>query len=254
MKNLRSLSVLFVVLAVFMVFTACDSTTSGLKTEVAVPTGLAVTAVKEGEALQIVWNKVTGATSYALYYTDDGTAPTKDSTKINLGDVNTYVLANLTGAKSEKDYTFKVSAFNGSKESDLSSASSKIKPIPTIEVRFSGGEDNKNKEMLLIISRIEPEFEGDFHTEDSITYPGFTTDDKGSAVLKAPYDRDYWVGYTLVFDTDESKTLSNGDEVMGYGAATNTWGVSYWKSLRNKSFYCEESYDVTKWHVYSTGD
>jgi len=44
MKNLRSLSVLFVVLAVFMVFTACDSTTSGLKTEVAVPTGLAVTA------------------------------------------------------------------------------------------------------------------------------------------------------------------------------------------------------------------
>lgn len=93
----------------------------------------------------------------------------------------------------------------------------------------------------------EPKF---VDLDTGVLYTGFTTDGSGAVNLKAPFNREKSVGYTLMYDVDGSNSLSDGDIVQGDGAA-NTWGVFYWNDLIESSFYFNTTQLTNPWHEYS---
>lgn len=211
-----------------------------------------LTALADVEEVDVSWSASEGAVSYNLYYTNNGTAPAKTSTKITLGNVTSYSLSNLSGTvSSAATYIFAVTAVKDGAESSLSTPSSGVRPIPTFEVQFTGG--TADSPMLLIVTPVNldrtktpPEFES---FGDGVLYDGYRTDASGDAVLIAPFDRSKSVGYTLVYDNDDSGTLSDGDVVTGDGAA-DTWGVNYFYSIIEYSFIIAKGNADLDWHEY----
>lgn len=225
-----------------VVFTSCDLLTGG--GSITPPAELpavpaSITAEAGVEEVLVTWDASEGATAYSLYFTDDGSAPARSSIKIALGNVTTYTLSNLTWAKSGT-------------EGALSTVSNSIRPIPTIEARFTGG--TPNAKMMLMVTPVNlnrsvtpPEF---VDLDTGVLYTGFTTDGSGAVNLKAPFNREKSVGYTLMYDVDESNSLTEGDIVQGNGAA-NTWGIYYWDDLEEESFSFNTTQTTNPWHEYS---
>ncbi len=115
------------VLSVVVLIVGCSNpaTSSSLPTT---PTGLTVSsaAVAGGDSITITWNASTGATSYTLYDTKDGTTPTATNYfKIYTVTATTESLVNVsTGTL----YIFAVSAVNSSGSSALSAIASTTTP------------------------------------------------------------------------------------------------------------------------------
>lgn len=253
MKKIISLGFVFV-LCLMVVFTSCDPLTGGgSKTPPAEPPAApaSLTAVAGVEEVDVSWSASEGAVSYNLYYTNNGTAPAKTSTKITLGNVTSYSLSNLSGtASSAATYIFAVTAVKDGAESSLSTPSSGVRPIPTLEIRFTGG--TPNSPMLLIVTPVNMDRTGTdpvVSFDQGVLYDGYTTDANGAEVLIAPFDRSKIVGFTLVYDEDDSGTLSAGDYVTGNGDP-DTWGIRYFSDIIEYSFYTNQTHDDLTWHEY----
>ncbi|HOE09732.1 MAG TPA: hypothetical protein PLU33_11235 [Treponemataceae bacterium] len=204
------------------------------------------------EEVDVSWSASEGAVSYNLYYTNNGTAPAKTSTNITLENVTSYSLSNLSGtASSAATYIFAVTAVKDGAESSLSTPSSGVRPIPTLEIQFTGG--TPDSPMLLIVTPVNmdrtvtpPEFDS---FDVGVLYDDYTTDATGAAVLIAPFDRSKSVGFTLVYDEDDSGTLSAGDVVTGSGDP-DSWGVRYFPNIYEYSISIDEAHGALTWHVY----
>lgn len=254
MKKIISLGFVFV-LCLMVVFTSCDPLTGGgsITPPAELPAApTSITAEADVEAVLVSWDASEGATAYNLYYTNNGTAPAKTSTKITLGNVTSYSLSNLSGtASSAATYRFAVAAVKSGIEGALSTVSNSIRPIPTIEVRFTGG--TANAKMMLMVTPVNMDRTGatpvfvDFDTGE--LYTGFTTNASGAVYLKAPFNREKSVGFTLVYDKDGSGTLNAGDVVTGNGDP-DTWGIRYFSDIYEYSFYTNQTHDGLTWHEY----
>jgi hypothetical protein len=117
----------FAVFAVVIAVAGCSTPTSSNAIP-ATPTGLMVssTTVTGGDSITITWNAVTGATSYNLYDTKDGTTPTASNyfKVYSITSPNEYLLNVSIGTL----YKFAVSAVNSSGASALSGITSTTTP------------------------------------------------------------------------------------------------------------------------------
>ncbi len=244
-KNFRFVVVLM--MSFLLILSSCDFLGSIFQPKTPPEAPSSISAVADVEEIDVSWTASEGAESYNLYYTSDGTNPTLESKKVSPGNVTNYSLSDLTWSASALTYTFAVTAVGEGGESDLSPISSKVRPIPTIEVRLTGG--TPNKKMLLKVFKIENG--GDNDILDDKTYKGFETDASGDVILKAPFDRDYLVGFSLIYDEDNSGDLSTNDIVHGSGENTALYGYTYFTDLKDKSFYIAKASDDLNWYTYT---
>ncbi len=198
----------------------------------------AITATSGDESITISWNASPDATSYDLYYTNDGSTPTLESTKVTDITATSYVLSGLSGDDSAKSYVFALTAKKDKKTGDLSSPTSAVKPLPVLTVNLTTdlGAVSWVYNYLLLILEV-PYNSATDDVDGSVIEKSTTSvslDSSGKAVLKASFDRSKYLGYALVFDIDGNGRLSSGDYVEGNG--NGSYKYHYWSVLKEKSF------------------
>lgn len=197
-----------------------------------------ITVTPGEELITISWNASPEATGYDLYYTNDGSAPTQDSTKVTDITATSYVLSGLSGDASGKSYIFALSAKKDKKTGSLSSPTSAVKPIPILTVNLTTdlGAFAVFYDYLLLLLEV-PYNSATADVEGSVTVKSITSvslDSSGKAVLKASFDRSKYLGYALVYDIDGNGRLSPSDYVEGNG--NGSYKYHYWSVLKEKSF------------------
>jgi cyclomaltodextrin glucanotransferase len=93
-----------------------------------------ISAVAGDQSVTLDWNDMPGATSYSIYYTDDGTSPTKDSSKESSAD-SSFTHSGLTNGLT---YKYRITAANAFGESDLSDEAAAT-PVESFKTNFGHG-------------------------------------------------------------------------------------------------------------------
>lgn len=178
------------------------------KPDLAAPDQLTITAL--GESMTISWDAVSDATSYDLYYTDDGTSPSISSSV--LSDVTTpYTHAALDETKTYK-YMLRAKADGFSPSSSPVSEGYRPEPMLHITVTATG---YANQPLLLYM--FDAAISGDPITTEIVAG---TTDSNGVCVLHGTMDYTLKPGYTIVKDIDANGVMSTDDLVWGAGGGS----------------------------------
>lgn len=194
----------------------------------------AITATPGDESITISWNASPDATSYDLYYTNDGSTPTLESTKVTDITATSYVLSGLSGDDSAKSYVFALTAKKDKKTGDLSSPTSAVKPLPVLTVNLT--TDIVLLKCLLLVfevpyDTVEKDVVGSPTLRNTISS---SLGGDGKAVIKASFDRSKYLGYAIVIDLDDNGKMSTGDLIEPHSNAKYTY--HYWTGLKDKSF------------------
>jgi len=124
---MKKLGIGFFVVLLLLLLSDCSSPAS--PSVPTTPTGLSATSAAlsgGGDSITISWNAVTGATSYNLYDTKDGTTPTTTNffKLYSISSPSEQLVDVSTGTT----YQFAVSAINANGPSPLSSVASTTTP------------------------------------------------------------------------------------------------------------------------------
>lgn len=195
-------------------------------------TGVTVAAGAPGETLSISWAAVSGAESYTLFYTNDGTTPTTSSSSVNIS-ATSYVHSGLV---SSRTYKYMVGANAAAFRSSYSTPTAGNLPDPVFTLTSNFGA-NANAQVLLLALDVPYDPVTDSVTgSNTLQSIGLgQTDASGNATMKAWFDRSKYLGFTIVVDNDSSGTLTTGDLVPGSGGV-GSYSYMLYKTLRSASF------------------
>ncbi len=205
-----------------------------------------ITAAAGDESITVSWAASADATAYDLYYTNDGTTPTLNSQKVSDITATSYVLSGLSGDNSGKSYIFALTAKKDSKIGDLSAPTTSVKPLPVLTVNFINGIENMKVLLLILDVPYNPAsgyVEGNAPVQK--TASGYTNS-YGSATLSGSFDRSKYLGYTVIYDFDNSGTLTTGDASPDYG--NGGYGYSYY--FTKKEISLSTTYDAYDHYWY----
>lgn len=190
-----------------------------------------VVAVPGPESITVSWYAVEGAVSYTIYYTDDGTVPNTDSTKIVDYTGTEYVHADLDPTR---EYRYAVNTRAERRSSSLSNPTAAVAPNPvfTLTVTFIGYANSPAAAFSL---DVDYDAVGDvINGVTKVDELSATTDAQGTATFAFEAQHDKYFGFSVFKDVDSSGTLTTNDIVWGTGAGA--YGYKYWNTLRSASW------------------
>lgn len=203
----------------------------------------APTVAAGGESLTVSWGAVSGATSYAVYYTSDGSTPVDTSSAQQSITATSYAFTGLDAAKA---YKFSIQAIAGSKSSALSAASDGVSPLPMLHMTISFNNYANSPAAVGFFTT-----SSDGTRSSAIAYLAGTTSASGGIAFDVPIDRTNCWGYTVFKDTDSSKTVTTGDIVWGDSPA-GYFNYLYYSTAHDQSATFTVDWDtrVSTNHVY----